>query len=660
MDESVINTLDIPVLETKNQEEIELKESGLSPKMTEDEFARVVKLKLDEATRYWSKLNIAARQDTNFKYWLGDQVNKTQLRDDEESWVENAIFRNIETFIPIVTSRTPEQSATPAYKNDRTRAYALDVRRITQAEWEVYQMMQPILTRGIRNHLMNLLGVFKLGYDPDTNTYWTEEIPANEIVVSKKGDFIGHYIKDKTLGDLLDMFPDKEAELRRHASLGPGIELNEQYRGSPVEYLEAWTDEVVGWKIGDFVLGVDNNPHYDYKGTDFVLGQDAMGQPISQNVKFNHFKAPKKPFLFLTYWNRGVHVFDDTTLLEQGIGPQNWINTRKRQIGLNANTTNGHWVSSGDFISQEEFEKIEGAIDEKIWLENGKPEDGLMKITGQPLPDYIYTDLLDSRAALDNIMGTHSTTRGEKSNNDTLGQDVLQKQADFGRVDGYVRDAVERFAQQWYEYVYHMMLVYGTEERAIAIPEDDDFESENVVFSRDQVPLIKKKDGTLIPVPLIIRVKQGSTLPEDEATKYVIADKMKDIVSPLDYLKMLGRPNPRELYKNFLIHQTDPFYLLKDDPDIQMMMAKKKAEADAAQQAVMEKEQLKAQTTVTTAQIKQQQSKSPAPAPPGTTPPAESGQANGKTSAQGVANAMRDMIDKGEVPKEALTQMLSA
>jgi hypothetical protein len=57
--------------------------------------------------------------------------------------------------------------------------------------------------------------------------------------------------------------------------------------------------------------------------------------------------------------NTTDHAYDDTTILEQGIGLQNWINKRKRQIGENADAANGVWVTSGDFISQEEFDNQE-------------------------------------------------------------------------------------------------------------------------------------------------------------------------------------------------------------------------------------------------------------------------------------------------------------
>lgn len=623
------NTFDVSRNIEPNEEQVELVEDALSTSLTDGDFKASVTSQLSRAEAYWDGLRIKQRRSINFKYWSGDQVNPAELRDDLEKQVDNAIFRNIETLIPIVSARTPELTVTPTFKNEITRKFARDVGRMLPIEWETSTYnMQKLVGRGIRNHQMNFIAVYEYGYDPDTQELWTEEIVATDMVISKHGDFVARYIKNETIGDILDKFDDKAKEIRDYFKLGQG-DLTKKVLDSPAEYLQVWTDDMVGWKLGDLVLGKAKNPHFDYTGKEI----DYNGKKVL--VKYNHFKAPKKPLLFITYFNRGIHIMDDTTLIEQAIGPQDWINKRKRQIGANADSTNGHWVSSGDYISKEEFDKITGGIDEKIWLANGMPADGLMKITGQPLPDYIYNDLLDSRGVIDNLMGTHATTRGESSGNSTATQDIMQKDQDYGRVDGYIRDGVEVFAKDWYEAMYHMMLVYCTDDKSIAIPEDDDFETDNVIFSQDRVPLIQKNDGSVIPVPLLFKVKAGSTLPKDEVSEYMRAKEMKDVLNPMDYLKMVGVHNPKELYKNSLIHQMDPMFFFKDDKEVQELLMKKQqeaqmqAQAQAEQQMAMEQQksalkvQEKAQTTQESAPIEAQE-------------------------AQGVANAMAAIIQEQE------------
>src|SRR6185369_3010195 len=48
---------------------------------------------------------------------------------------------------------------------------------------------------------------------------------------------------------------------------------------------------------------------------------------------------------------------------------------------------------------------------------------------------YIPNMLQMAQVSFDNIYGSHSSSRGEKSGNPTLGQDVLEKQSDTGRTD---------------------------------------------------------------------------------------------------------------------------------------------------------------------------------------------------------------------------------
>ncbi len=648
-----INTIGVPAETEPNEESVELREDTISPKMSEADFSDLVRNRIQRAKEHWNKFDLADKQERNFKYWVGNQVDNNALRDDLEKGADNAIFRNIETFLPIATARKPELSVTPAFKNEVTRDFASDVKRTGETEWEVRQGMGPLLSRGIRNHQINLIGIFQVGVDPDTGEYWTEEIYATEVVIDRYGRFLARYIKDETIGDLIERYPEKKEEIVEQLNLPKGAETQKKYLDSPVEYIEAWTDEVVGWKLNELVLGVEENPHFDYEGVEYETGEVEIDEetqsevPVTQKVFFNHFKKPKMPFLFLTYFNRGTQVIDDTSLIDQAIGPQDWINKRKRQIGANADSTNGWWVSSGDFISQEEFDKIDGSIDMKVWLENGTPGDGVAHITGQELPVYVYNDLVDSRNVIDNLMGTHSTTRGAESDNPTLGQDVLQKQQDYGRVDGYIRDAVEKFAQKWYEWQYHLRLVHGVEEVSIAIPEDDDFEQENVVFSRDKVPLIRMKDGSIVPIPLVFKIQQGSTLPRDEVTELFRAKEVKDAVAPIDLFKMMNLPNPRELAKNALMWGEDPYSFFSDDPDV-MEMLRRKAEAMRAQEQ---------QDVTDAANAASSEASTPAGGQipqggAGDTPPTG-------TSPAGVAKAMKSILDEQGIPAEALDAALS-
>ncbi len=622
-----------------NQEHVDITDDALLPKMDDDEFSQAVSKQLLRIEKYEGAINLKKRQSVNKMYYEGDQLDLSSLRDDQEKWVENDILRNIETFIPIVTSEVPEVSVTPAYKNDNTRGYAQDVTRINQTEWETLQGMPKKLPKGIRNHQKNLVGVFQIGYDPETDTFWTEEIPATEVKISKHKDFLVRYIKDKDLGYLLDTFPDKKAEILQYFSMPQeDALLTKKMRSSPVEYIEAWTHTIVGWRLGEnLVLGVEDNPHWDRKGQMFQgTKTDEQGNPVTKKVLFNHLKKPKMPFLFLTHINTTGHAHDDTTLIEQSIGLQNWINKRKRQIGENADAANGVWVTSGDFISQEEFDKIEGGINEKIWLENGLPENGIARVTGNSLEEFVYNDLIDSRNALNELMGMSSATLGTATQNKTLGKDIMDRQQNVTRAGGYVREGVESFAQEWYEYMYHMYLVYRTDETAIAIPEDDDFESENIVFSRANVPVIEKLNGDMIPVPLILSVRGGSTLPRDEMMEYNRAQQNQNRYAPIDYFKKIGEPNPRQLAKNALIQAMDPTWFFKDDQDVQGIKQAKMQQAQAAAAAA-----------------------APPPAPGADAPSMDdrgdqatpAGQDPHGTSAKGVGNALvAIMREKGMAP----------
>jgi hypothetical protein len=628
MDESTINTTTITgAIIEPNNEVINVTDDALYPTMTDVEFSDAVTKQLQRIESYESKIKLKKRQSVNKMYYEGDQLDLSSLRDDQEKWVENAILRNLETLIPILTSQVPELSTTPAYKNERTRDFASDVRRVMQTEWETYQGMQSKVSKGIRNHQKNLLAVFQLGYDPETDTFWTEEIPATELKISKHKDMLIRYIKNKDLGYLLDTFANKKTEILQYYGLKDNVDITKKMRSSPVEFIEVWTNEVVGWRLGpNLVLEVDRNPHWDEEGKEYE-STSVDGQPVTAKVYFNHLKKRKMPFLFISHINTTGHAYDDTTLLEQAIGLQNWINKRKRQIGENADAANGVWVTSGDFISQEEFEKIEGGINEKIWLENGLPANGIARITGNSLEDFVYNDLIDSRNALNELMGINAATLGTKTNNNTLGKDLMDRQQNVGRAGGYERDGIEKFSQEWYEYMYHLYLVYKTDETSLAIPETDDIETDNIILSRANVPVIQKKNGDMIPVPLVLSVKTGSTLPKDEVMDYKRAQDNKDLYAPIDYFKKIGEANPRQLAKNAVINAMDPTWFFKDDPDVIQI-----------QQAQMQKQQMLA------AQANPQQNIPPVDQRQPALPSGDGG-GSGSTS-KGVAHAVRALLQE--------------
>jgi hypothetical protein len=651
--------IDSAAIEASNQPTVDVNENALDPKMDKDKFRIAAKNKIADEKKYWDQKKYTERAALNVRYWNGDQLDLGNLSKSAERNSDNVIFRDLETFIPIATARTPEWTATPVYKNEKTRAFSDVVRRGIKAEWSVYQNMQPLLSRGVRNHNLHFIGIFQYGHDPDTDEFWTEEFPATDCVIGRDGDFFARYVKNKKLGWYLDTFPEAKTQILSSLGYSTLVEPSQLIRDSDVTAISVFTPDLVGWILNDITISLKKNPNWDYEGKEYAVPPDpnapapqptvdpATGQLVppqqqTQKVYFNYFKKPKIPFLFLVYWNRGIHVLDETTIVEQAIGPQNWVNKRKRQIGLNADSTNGHWVTSGDYISKDEFGKLEGTINEKIWLEKGKPADGFIKLTGEPLPDYIYNDLIDSRSEIDNLMGTHSTTRGERSGNNTATQDMSAKDSDYGRVDGYIRDGIENFAKRWAEAMYHMMLVYRSEDTMIAIPDDNDLESENVVFAQDRVPLILKKNGELIPVPLLFTVQQGSTLPEDEVFKAAQAEKNKDILSPIDLLRLEGYANPRELTKNFLLWTNDPFAFFPNDPEIQALQQKMQMQAAAQAQAqAAQGEQVHNQEMQKIA-AKQSDKENPAE----TQSPSEEKDKPTGPSDKGVANALSDIAKK--------------
>ncbi len=149
-------------------------------------------------------------------------------------------------------------------------------------------------------------------------------------------------------------------------------------------------------------------------------------------------------------------------------------------------------------------------------------------------------DMQDSKNEIDNLYGTHSTTRGERSEQETArGREILRvgdedRQAIIGR-------AMERMLTELYRAWTQLIKVYYVEDQLMPILGKDK-ETEYLTISRNNI-----EDG------IEIDVEAGSTLPDDKVAQRAEAIQLRQLqsITTEKLYEKLGWENPMEEAKKF-------------------------------------------------------------------------------------------------------------
>lgn len=532
----------------------------LNLEIDDDEIIFRVNKMVDMSEPYY-RSNLE-RSVNNRKYWTGNQLDVDQMKDYQSKIVSNIIFRNLETTLPIITKNTPLPNVISSNKD-----FDGNIKKILEYRWEVLDGMLGKNRRVVRAGYLDLLGVLKVKWDNNIEDMSWEYVRTKNLRVDPNASdvddvsFVIEYVEDY-IKDVVEKFPKAKEKLFKN--LGIKNEQDEKF-GGKITYLECWTPEFVVWKYDDVLLDKAKNPNWDWGMEKEV---DEKGE--EKEKTYNFFKKPRVPYIFFSLFVLDNGLYSDTSLVEQTITNQDSVNKRKRQISDNADDANGILVGSGDVISREEFSKIEpNEPNLKVWLESGDANRGLARVPGNPLQPYVFNDLLHSERTIDDIWGIHAITRGV-SEADTATQDVLQQKQDYGRIDDIVK-AYEDLNEQYFQWVFQMMLIYYDEPHYFSFEEDDDLEIDKKAlvdaYSKTIIQEVnpatgkkesKTKKGNFRPP--IIMVKRGSTLPTDEVTRRAEAMNLAGAgrISTLDLYEKLGWPNPRESAKNLFLETNAP------------------------------------------------------------------------------------------------------
>jgi hypothetical protein len=508
------------------------------------------------------ELTIRRKQDDNERYWLGKQFSENDT--DSHPLVDNLIFEGLETFLPIAT-RPKADPLVESDNSEKGNELADTVRKMLafNADRLSFNLELKMIAR---YWALYMLGALKVGWSLKENDITCQSIRPQKLILDRDativkgeytGEYIGEYRKD-TARNLIKRFPKKKEYIK---------EKCQEKLGTTMQYIEWWTDEYVFWTLEDEVLSKSKNPHWNYEQQQPTpmneMGQQPIdpqtGQPQTQTIPgSNHFKVPKKPYIFLSVFNIGLHPVDDTNLIQQNLPLQDLINKRLRQIDKNADNTNGGLIISGDHFTKEQSGQATEALRRggSIWVPTGNVNDAVRRDTGTPLPEFVYESLIDYRNELRNIFGTRGSTPQGTISEDTVRGKLLTKSQDSDRIGGGISTYLEQFSDKTFNWFTQLFYVYY-----------DEPHSASVLGSERSKEWITLRNTDFNGIGrLTVGVKEGSMIPKDPLTQ---RNEAMDLWSsggldPITFFDRLEFPNPRETAKQLYLWKSDPVQLFPD------------------------------------------------------------------------------------------------
>jgi hypothetical protein len=534
------------------QEAPKMQETPMIGKLTLDQFVELTDSRVAESEGFYNgpDFNLRQAEKDNQKYYLGNQVSP----DDIDKALDNRIFSAIRSILPYTTARVTEPEVAPSDNQKIAKAFAQDL------EAALYKHVQKQKLRmkmkfAVQDAMIVRRGWLKLRYDAATGCFcFIEYCPAESIIPDHKAKpyeeprYLRHKL-DKTVEDLLVMFPENEAKIKETFHIDDTTSYSEYYRSHEVN--EDWVYSAIEGKLDLFVV-------WSYRGQPLGMIQDPNWRYDDTNFLDYH----QIPFIPITILSDGRTIIDKTSFVEQAKYSQDTIDERTRQISKNAGLGSiGMPVVDSRAMADDQAQFITYDPDTVLELDvESTEQDDIRKVfttwKADTLPAQVFTDKQDARDAVDNAFGTSNLMRGQESENKTLGQDVLLRDQTEGR-QSEVIDAIDAAMDRLYPMVAQMLLVYGNEEEMFRVNGEKAEFDYVIMHSAD------------LDTEAEIGVKAGTSMPVDRpqlraTAKQAAADAMID---PRTYWEIMDEPNAEKYAKRLVEYTADPTALIKDISD---------------------------------------------------------------------------------------------
>lgn len=530
-------------------------EMPLALELDEKDILRIIGKRVEEAESFWNKeLKLDEVRKRADDYFVGNTYQENDLYEFQVPYKNNRILTAVETLLPMLVSQIPLPVVTEGRDTDESRELAHDLEDVLQAKYDDFGIRKSFTKIG--RHLMvgKRVGILKYHFDPDKGERLPDGSHKGAIVVEavrpEKVVFdadasdpdniplIAEYMSD-TIEDLVLMFPEKKDKIFAQFGIQRGVKSQ---LARKVGYIQVWfsyrdgkgnLQEAVAYKLNDVLMGATKNPNWNY--------DEFETTPEGKNRRLNYFDRPQKPYILVNHINTGKYVIDDTSLADQAQPLQDVLEKRGRQIVENADQASSGLVLNSNMISPDDAAKLVGDPSEKIMVD-GDVREAAARLPYNMLPAYVINDKNDARTEIDNIYGANAPMRGEKADNNTLGELVMSQRANSGRLQTITNSFEDACGREFglYPAMVQMMKVFWDEPEIVRYTPDDG-KTRFIEWKEDKI-----EDGVKV------RVKPGSAIPKDKQAKKNETIQLAPTLDPLTLAEGMDWANAKEIARRIV------------------------------------------------------------------------------------------------------------
>lgn len=526
--------------------------------LSEYSISELVRKRAADAKAHWErKYKLDQKRKDNKKLYTSEYIlNQPRELEAGPLAVDNRLFVAVRVLTPYIVDRLAQPEVTPAAGTDLAKSFGADFERALAKEAkranvkEKMRLMVQDVFEGQRK------GVGKWWWNNQAGKLCFKRLDPSIVLVSHRSelyeepDFIQE-TQQRTVSDLFDLFPAKKAQMKRDF----GITLETPLALDQVrDITETWlfvTDAggkrrlATVFMYGATVLGAFTDPNFDYS-------------PDANNV----LDEPITPYVFVNFLNDGSGYEDETSFIEQAQYSQKSYDRDAQTISDDAawGGSGVPVIAKGALEQDDDAAQLKFSPSQRLLLDTDDVGKSFTTWTKPVLDKSIFDNKLDQRNNVDNTFGTPSIFRGEQTDANTLGQDVILRDQAQGRQSDIIT-AVDAAMRRSFQIEAQLMGRYFDDEQFYNfVGEDGQFVK--VIMSSAR---IAKNAG------IEIDVEEGSSLPVDRGQRRAVLVKLLELnkIGTLKAYRELGIDEPEEAFKEYMQEQTDPATLMaKVDKDV--------------------------------------------------------------------------------------------
>lgn len=561
--------------------------------MDEEDLCRIIDdYSENYYTFYKTKYNLFERRKANEIYLFGRQIQTLEehrmLKDWESKFHDNVLYEIEGTIKPLAMSRIPDFMVTPGNDNDESVLLAQELGKVIDTQIKEYDN-RFCLGLASKHFPCYFISCIKVRWNPEIDDYVFEVVHPDLIEVdytaqTKDVDKMKYFaqIIPLTIQDIIFRFPQsREKFLQRLKDDGliAGDDPSWALLATTIKIREVWFTEYkrhednrveridgVCWKYKDVILHKMKNPNFDYEGreqyfaydngdentkrqlNEMELSQMVLTGDMPQNVKkeqiyYNYFKFPRKPFYLMGYDQWGKQPMDETSRIEQNVQNQKSLDRRGKQIEETLDSR-GHHVLSKQAVTPSELEEIdfdEPNVDLSV---EGNPNEVYDYIPPErPTPEE-FKEIDNIRTRMYAVAHSQAV-RGEIIANTPATNNQIAREGDFTAADDLVEDTINQAANWMAEWAMQFIKLRYTK---------DHFK---YMLGIAGEAVWMKINRNMIQDGMLIKIKASGTDKMRAQNNAIEMAKMQ-MTDPYSFFVDMGLSDPEGRTERLILAKTDP------------------------------------------------------------------------------------------------------